>query len=113
MEGFISRVRHECAIPLPLIPKGAFVVIREMTTVLSDREGYRSSMRGWSYTSRWNGSYHDALYTPYIIAWAKGRNAPIRARAMMREALGWFATQKHRDPSVARFEARRQVRPGD
>jgi hypothetical protein len=59
----------------------------------------------------WNGSYHDAHWDgPAVMAFGP---TPAKAKRRLRRALAAGIAEVVRDASVARFEARRLVRPGD
>jgi len=68
----------------------------------------------WS--PNWNGSFHEALYTPKMVAWGR---TPCRAKKALNRALKALEVLisegilKRRDSAEVRFEARRAVREGD
>jgi hypothetical protein len=98
------------------IPSRAAVAIFEL-------QGYHGvdifeeiGKKGWAAGNAWNGSYHDCHYDPYVIVWMKGPHRLHRLRRYIPEALKVFESKckpNNKDLVIARFEARRQVRPGD
>ena len=101
-----------------LIPKGAYYYVVNLPKMVEGQEDGQifkkeNNTFGYGYVVHWNGSYHDAQYDPKLVAWARGNRKFKNARRMKEEALSWYEEQKKKDISVARFEARRQVRSGD
>lgn len=100
-----------------LVPKRSFCKIKRLPGVLrgADDRSFVSpdGKSGWGYSTGWNGSYHDAHYSPILYAWGKGKKKHQLANARYREAVAWLGERETVDPSAARFEARRQVREGD
>jgi hypothetical protein len=100
-----------------LIPKRSFCKIKRLPVVIrgADNTAFMSpdGKSGWGYNDGWNGSYHEAYYSPIIYAWGKGKKKHQLANAKYQEALEWLSGRETVDPSIARFEARRQVREGD
>ncbi len=99
-----------------LVPKGSFIVscpISILKDINEVKEIERKPREGFFYSAGWSGSYHDAHYTPVLVAWARGSHKMRRARHMMREARAWYESMEKKDSAQARFEARRQVREGD
>lgn len=70
--------------------------------------------RGWVYSHGWDGSFHDAHYTPHVIAWATGAHKMRHVRKMKRAAqLAMKSDGPRYDPTKARADARKLVRGGD
>ena len=99
------------------IPNRSHFKIKRMDSLIKGTNDYHfvqdNKRAGWGYTSGWNGSYHDAHYSPMLYAWGKGKKKFQLANGMMQQAKIWAEEKLKEDASIAAFKARQQVREGD
>lgn len=69
-----------------------------------------SDTGGFAYLNGWNGSFHDAVIHPYLVAWGP---CLMAAKVWLKKGLAELEKFERKDSASFRMAARMAVRKGD